>query len=82
MIVKLAEGLYLAACIIAVIFVGGVVSELVSNGAFVPQQLLAALVIWTIWRAVKYLLTRSGGKRDALRRAANVTPSAFGRSRV
>ncbi len=59
MIAKLGEGLYLAACIIAVIFVGGVVSELVSNGPFVPQRLLAALVILAIGRAVKYLLSRS-----------------------
>ena len=59
MIAKLGEGLYLAACVIAVIFVGSVVSDLVSNGAFVPQRLLAALVIWAIGRAGKYALTRS-----------------------
>jgi hypothetical protein len=59
MIAKLGEGLYSAACIIAAIFVGGVVFDLVTNGTVMPQRLFAALVIWAIGRAVKYLLTRS-----------------------
>ena len=56
MITKLGGWLYLGACIIAVIFVAGVISDIVMSGTFIPERLLAALVIWTMGRAAKFVL--------------------------
>ena len=56
MIAKLSGWLYLGARIIALIFVAGVISDIVMNGTFIPQRLLAALVIWTIGWAAKFVL--------------------------
>jgi hypothetical protein len=48
MIAKVGDVLYFVACLIALITIAHVVADYFSQGTFVPQQLLGALVLWLI----------------------------------